>query len=440
MSNILRWNRLAVITLLLVAFFFPLMSNAAERNRLIFISDLHMNVDANYSWLVEHADTLADFLNEVNARDDVAELVILGDLLDEWVTPVVISPQTFADVLAASNNAGIVAALQAVCSNPNIKVTYVTGNHDMLSFEDPNKSLIADTFPGMNIISESPGLGAYTKDNVIWAEHGHRYCLFNAPDTWSRPGSQLPMGYFISRLAASKSASTGQVITTPDLLDMFITPAIGAGKHLKQPRGPHAGKGEVGGIIDDAAIIAIFNAIALWSGTWPWDRFTMNQLDGYTSDPSVEEVAFTFDTIYSDWSSHQDRVSPIQAVLDELGDLSSAANLIFQMPYYLKDDYPFTPRIILFGHTHKAAFQYNAAKVDTIYANTGTWIDSKPMTWVEIQTTTGDKGQKTYDVLLWYYGETTPRQQGAITVTTKDERPCRTWSCLVRERLLKKRK
>jgi hypothetical protein len=69
-----------------------------------------MNVDANYSWLVDHANDLAQFINEVNARDDVAELVILGDLLDDWVSPVKDSPQAFADILAASNNAGIVAA------------------------------------------------------------------------------------------------------------------------------------------------------------------------------------------------------------------------------------------------------------------------------------------------------------------------------------------
>ncbi|MCX5880655.1 MAG: metallophosphoesterase, partial [Deltaproteobacteria bacterium] len=133
---------LVAIIIFLGAFWAAQDCNAAQRNRLIFISDLHMNVNANYSWLVDHADDLAQFLNQVNARDDVAELVILGDLLDDWVSPVKDSPQTFADILAASNNAGIVAALQAVCRNPNIKVTFVVGNHDMLSFEDLNKAII----------------------------------------------------------------------------------------------------------------------------------------------------------------------------------------------------------------------------------------------------------------------------------------------------------
>ena len=37
------------------ALFAPRTAYASERNKLIFISDLHMNVDGNYSWLVKHA-------------------------------------------------------------------------------------------------------------------------------------------------------------------------------------------------------------------------------------------------------------------------------------------------------------------------------------------------------------------------------------------------
>ncbi|NQU16406.1 MAG: metallophosphoesterase, partial [Desulfobacteraceae bacterium] len=148
--------------------FVPRTVHAAERNKLVFISDLHMNVDGTYSWLVKHAIDLARFLNNVNTRDDVAELIILGDLLDDWVSPVEYTPQTFAGILAANYNNGVVPALQEVCHNPDIAVTYVVGNHDMLSFESQNKEVIANAFPGMTIISDSPGLGAYyTEDKVI---------------------------------------------------------------------------------------------------------------------------------------------------------------------------------------------------------------------------------------------------------------------------------
>jgi predicted MPP superfamily phosphohydrolase len=64
-----------------------LAGNASSRNRIVFISDLHMNVGASYSWLVKHTGELAEFLKNLSFRDDVAELVILGDMLDDWVCP-----------------------------------------------------------------------------------------------------------------------------------------------------------------------------------------------------------------------------------------------------------------------------------------------------------------------------------------------------------------
>ena len=396
-------------------FITPRTAHAAGRNKLVFISDLHMNVDGSYSWLVKHAVDLARFLNDVNSRDDVAELIILGDLLDDWVSPVKYTPQTFADILAANYNNGVVPALQEVCRNPDIAVTYVVGNHDMLSFMSENKEVIANTFPGMTIISDSPGLGAYTRDDIIWAEHGHRYTLFNAPDTWSHAGGDLPLGYFISRLAASKSLTSGKVYTTPDLLDLFVKSPAEVNKYLQE--GGY--EGEAGNVIDNAFIIAVFNAIALWAGFWPWDKFTMEDLDDFASDPSVEEIAFLYDTIFSGWPSRQNIVDHYEAVLNDLGHLNSAANLLFEMPDRIKDLYPFTPRVVLFGHTHQAAFQYHSGQVETIYANTGTWIDSKPMTWVEIEINNGDSGRRDYTVSLWFYGESSPKQSGTVSVQSE---------------------
>ena len=390
--------------------FTPRTAHAAGRNKLIFISDLHMNVKGTFSWLVNHASDLARFLNNVNTRDDVAELIILGDLLDDWVLPVKYTPQTFADILTANYDNGVVPALQAICLNPKIAVTYVVGNHDMLSFELQNKKIIAKTFPGMTIISDILGLGYYIKDQVIWAEHGHRYTLFNAPDTWSRSGGHLPMGYFISRLAASKSLTEGQLHTTPEVLDRFVKSPAEVNKYMQQ--GGY--NGNVGGIIDDAFIIAVFNAIALWSGNRLLDKFTMSNLDKLTSDPSIEHIALTYDTILSNWPSRQNIVDKYEAVWNDLGHLNSAANLLFEMPDRIKDSYPFTPRIVIFGHTHEAAFQYHTGEVETIYANTGTWIDSKPMSWVEIEINDSDRGKRYYTVSLWFNGESSPRQSGTV--------------------------
>jgi hypothetical protein len=310
-------------------------------------------------------------------------------------------------VLAASNNARVVAALRGLCANPDIAVTYVAGNHDMLSFDDGSKATLTAAFPGLRVVSESPGMGAYTRDGVVWAEHGHRYTMFNAPDTWSRASSHLPMGYFISRLAATRSVNTGHVVTTPDLLDDFVKAPAWTSQR------PRAGSGDP---FSDLFVIGLFNAAALWCEVAPWDRFVMNDTDAFLRDPSVLRVSTTYDQVYSKWSARQDRVSAVQAVWDDVGHLGAAANLLLEMPDRLRSLYPFTPRIVIFGHTHEAAFQYHSGEVDSVYLNTGTWIDGKPMTWAEVKVTSGDGGVTLYETSLWFSGEDEPRQTATLKV------------------------
>jgi hypothetical protein len=44
------------------------------------------------------------------------------------------------------------------------------------------KAFLESRFPGMRCIGQyNPGMGLYQAEGLR-AEHGHRYCLFNAPD------------------------------------------------------------------------------------------------------------------------------------------------------------------------------------------------------------------------------------------------------------------
>ena len=129
-----------------------------------------------------------------------------------------------------------------------------------------------------------------------------------------------------------------------------------------------------------------------------------------------------YDTIFSGWPSRQNIVDHYEAVINELGHLNSAANLLFKMPERIRDLYPFTPRIVLFGHTHQAAFQYHSGDVETIYVNTGTWIDKQPnMTWAEIEIVDNPISQRNYTVSLWFYGEQTPRHSDTLSVQLEKE-------------------
>ena len=40
-----------------------------------------------YSWFSENAEALENFLNDITKNPKVKELVVLGDLFDEWIVP-----------------------------------------------------------------------------------------------------------------------------------------------------------------------------------------------------------------------------------------------------------------------------------------------------------------------------------------------------------------
>ena len=84
------------------------------------------------------------------------------------------------------------------------------------------KQFLDTTFPGMRYFcNKDVPLGTYSVGTLA-AEHGDRYCLFNAPDTWTAQNTFLPLGYFISRLAAYKVATKGVREDYRDILENFL--------------------------------------------------------------------------------------------------------------------------------------------------------------------------------------------------------------------------
>jgi hypothetical protein len=71
---------------------------------------------------------------------------------------------------------------------------------------------------------------------------------------------------------------------------------------------------------------------------------------------------------------------------------------------------------VLFGHTHRAELRRHPGFFNSIYANTGTWIDGKDMTWVEVEVEKASRGGRIYTVSLWYYGESAARHSAVIRV------------------------
>ena len=123
--------------------------------RRIYISDIHMNAGKgfqatkgkhSYEWLgPDEAKRFAAFLNKINDPSTVQEVIIIGDLLDDWVYPVDVVPPSLESIVKAPINKEIVNALKKLAKNKKIAVLYLPGNHDM----GVNRELIKKHFPEM---------------------------------------------------------------------------------------------------------------------------------------------------------------------------------------------------------------------------------------------------------------------------------------------------
>ena len=274
--------------------------------------------------------------------------------------------------------APVINGLKSLAASQDIELTYVPGNHDM-AFDpagiDTTKQFLRDFFKGMNVLCEETApLGTF-KNGAIAAEHGNRYCLFNAPDLASNSGASfVPLGYFISRLDAYKVCRSGSPCSVFDTFIKFMEEFI---------------KG------NDNFVEDVFLATA--QDCAPGNTtIEVAGLPGYGDPIPVGDVASRFKEIAARWgqipgTKNVDAATAAQG--DQFGLFEAAKTVYFQ-------DNP-SSRVVIFGHTHTADMQREFENPEnpnyicdpdttpcrTIYANSGTWIDSSKYgcTYVETE-------------------------------------------------------
>lgn len=366
-------------------------------NKTIYISDIHMGtarseypVDGKHPWGwlgQEHADRLARFLNGCMADPDIADVVILGDLFDDWVIPPDLDPKQadgygdiFTAVANAPQNRMLMDAFRAVAGHPATRLHYVPGNHDMYLTEAALSGMIPD------VVFHSdggPGLGHYA-DEGVRAEHGSRLCLFNAPDGRSHPGGELPMGYFLARAVAGKVARTGKGESFLNILDKAI------GRFQDEP--DWADK--------------VFKATMVDAGMWPDGEFVLG-LDGFSATMTAGEAADMFSQIYEQWNpAEHEGVGAGTALRADGGLLGTAIDRAFYERHGVK--------VVICGHTHTALMNGRPPVVqpaDTpaepcrrIYANTGSWVDDKEARTTFVETEHDRDAGRLWVRLKWFRG------------------------------------
>ncbi|NOZ10800.1 MAG: hypothetical protein GXP09_07180 [Gammaproteobacteria bacterium] len=308
-----------------------------SRTKRIFISDIHMGTEDSwikkYGWFWKKKGLLlGGFLTHLASDDTVAELVIVGDLFDEWVVPYGISPvatgsNQFDVIASAPQNRPVIQGLKQLIATSGVTVSYVPGNHDMLI----QSGQLTKILPGIKPIIDPnvTGKGVY-KSGAVHAEHGSCYDLFNAPDTYDTlqgATHHLPVGFFVARSQAEG------VINGHPLSQSSVFKEIKALWNSWNKKDP--------------LVTNIYDAIASLSHTND-QNIVMNGLDGIDQNiENTSDVTDSYGNVYDEWDQHMlDSVNATTAVVGATGMLRPAAILKYHSFS--------SSNIAIFGHTHKA--------------------------------------------------------------------------------------
>ena len=394
----------------------PFTNGGNERSMIVVLSDIHLGADLAYAECNKNLSSLQKLLQQIHASPNIKELVIAGDLLDEWFVPATVNTyagknqRDFVQRIAATNK-GVIGGLNNIIQSGKILVTYVPGNHD-LTITAEHIDLI---LPGIHQVRDKEqGLGTYSPVDYpkIAIEHGHRYNFFCAPDPISNqdvaPGTIMPPGYFFTRIAALHVI---QKYPQPGDTMRIVTPNISG----------------------DESQNSLF---AYWK-LWEWainylpikekfdEKIIVTNVNGFTETYAVNDLlpyqrtaggqldVKLFKGIQDTWNQRQilNRVAVNIPVAQAITQASSAEETDNQaiVQYFMNPDSD--KRIIIFGHTHVAKISssnnYNGQK--SIYANTGTWIDHNPnlttTNFIVITPQNTDASSLTYVKLYNFEGE-----------------------------------
>ncbi|NCC99776.1 MAG: metallophosphoesterase [Bacteroidia bacterium] len=359
----------------------PFNNDTNIRNLIVVISDIHLGANISYAEIDENRNSLNIMLEKIRTSRNVKELVIAGDLLDEWFVPATTDTydgkdqSDFVQQIAATNSETI-GKFNQIIQEGKILVTYVPGNHD-LAISAENVNLI---LPGINQARDAAGLGTYSPVGYpeIAIEHGHRYNIIVSPDPISNrdiaPGSILPVGYFFTRLAV-QHVMQGCTQNTDDI--PLVTP-------------------NTAGDLSQELLYGYWQNWAWWLNMFPIEnhfneKMIVTNIDGFTETFSVNDFL-----PYQDIQGGEIKVNYYNGIQDTWEERCTDNNVDVNISAADAFKYAASPtgtdtmaviqyfsnpnstkRIVIFGHTHvskiKTYNNYNGQK--SIYANSGTWID-----------------------------------------------------------------
>lgn len=354
------------------------VADASVADKIVVISDLHLGIDDKYAETVENKALLVNFIHSVSATKDIAEVVIAGDLFDEWFLSFSVKSHTDSSEFyekIAKNNSEVIDAFKELISTYGKKVTYVPGNHDMTL----DQATLEKIIPGIKQARDVNGLGSYRtgSQNEIVIEHGHRYNVFVAPDTISNKNiagnkTFLPPGYFFTRIAAS-SVLEGKPQSNKEF------PVV------NEPTENNTSK--IGAYLYYKTWLWVMNAFPVNEGFN--DKVIDVKFNGYNNQYSLSDIFPTEDSegninavLFPNFQNNWEEVQDLNGVkthipFNEAIQQATTSSFIDDQAtkqYFNNDP---TTKVVVFGHTHVPFLEkYSDSK---LYANSGTWIDKNTL-------------------------------------------------------------
>ena len=384
-------------------------STDSSRTKSVVISDLHLGVDDSFSEDVTNKPILIDFLKRLEVSSDVKELVIAGDFLDEWYLPMNYAAYSDSDAFyqkVITNNQDVIDELANVMKS-GIQLVYAPGNHDMLL----SSGILDKALPGIVQARDADGLGVYYTGNSqnVAIEHGHRYDVFSAPDSYSNKDltngekTILPPGYYYARYAASwvtegrpsNEMNYPKIDTVPDKSD---TDQYGAYMYYYVLNSEFNRMTPNEKYTDKTFNMDIDGLHGSYSVA---DMFPVMQNDGTISAPVL------YKNFQRTWEERQkdNLVSVPASFATSVAGATGSEFLRTQAQVQYLENKDKKIDVVVFGHTHIP--DYLKLKDGKEYINSGTWVDHN--------TSCPDKTTRTFvvinssstatDALLYEYGE-----------------------------------
>ncbi|SMF02778.1 metallophosphoesterase [Desulfovibrio gilichinskyi] len=363
----------------------PFNNGTDERNLIVVISDLHMGADLTYAEINTNLVPLKHFLERIETSSNVKELVVNGDLLDEWFVPATVDTYEgynqfdFVERIAAANK-DVIAVFNRIIFAGKITVTYVPGNHD-LTITAAN---VENILPGIVQARDAGllGLGTYSPTGCpqVAIEHGHRYNFFCAPDSISNqvaaPGTIMPPGYFFTRIAAlhvvQKCTNGADVV--PTVTDPLTTVSQNLLYKYWQQWKWALGVFSIKNLFSDSIIVTNVNG---FTATYSVNDLLPSQPGG------VGPISVNlYNGIQDNWAARC-VLNNVPVPLDAGNAIDKSASAaetdrMSSVQYFMNAGSD--KRIVVFGHSHVPTLfsSKNYKDEKTIYVNSGTWIDHNP--------------------------------------------------------------